>query len=50
MRINESCMTARQNIMTKCYRGGNQAHKDEVENVRKVYKDCADRYEKAGGA
>ena len=49
IRINEACIKARENIMNECYRGGNQAHKDEVDEVRKVLRRCWDAYYAAGG-
>jgi hypothetical protein len=48
--INEACMTARQNVMSECYRGGDARHKKDVDDVRKVLQKCWDEYAKAGGA
>ncbi len=49
IRINEACIKARENIMNECYRGGNKAHKDEVQNVRDVLEKCRRAFEAAGG-
>ena len=49
IRINEACITARENIMKECYRGGDQRHKDTVSAVKDVLKKCWENYEKAGG-
>jgi Novel toxin 16 len=49
IRINEDCIRARQNIMNECYRGGDKAHQDEVDNVRKVLQNCFDAWDALGG-
>ena len=35
--------------MNECYRGGNKAHKDAVQDVQQVLDDCLRAYGAAGG-
>ncbi|HET7786835.1 MAG TPA: transglutaminase domain-containing protein [Myxococcales bacterium] len=39
----QACVAARQDIMVTCFRGGDQAHVDELENARRAVENCACR-------
>lgn len=38
----EDCIRARQAIMDQCFRGGDQAHRNELANTRRGHRNCAD--------
>jgi len=38
----KACIYNRQFIMRECFRGGDQRHKDEIENIRPTLKTCED--------
>jgi hypothetical protein len=42
----QGCVTARQAIMTQCFRGGDQAHADELDNAKRAVDNCACRVAK----
>jgi len=50
IQINRECLEARQNIMDKCFRGGDERHRRTAEEVLDVLKECLKRWYKAGGA
>ena len=47
--INRECLKARQNIMDKCFRGGDPSHRQQAEEVRRTLNECLKRWYKAGG-
>lgn len=40
----DQCISARRAVMNKCFKGGDPAHRNELNNVQKTRKQCAERF------